>query len=78
MVMRDLDAIDGELRLLAAVHRSIREHGREPLFGCHNPQASSKGRCEVLGVHRRGARRAGAVRAALVAAGLVDGSDDER
>jgi len=28
--MRDLDAIDSELRLLAAVHRSIREHGGEP------------------------------------------------
>jgi hypothetical protein len=30
MVMRDLDAIDSELRLLAAVHRSIRDHGGEP------------------------------------------------
>ena len=28
--MRDLDTIDSELRLLAAVRRSIREHGREP------------------------------------------------
>jgi len=28
--MRDLDAIDSELRLLAAVHRSIRDHGGEP------------------------------------------------
>ena len=27
MVMRDLDAIDSELRLLAAVRRSIREQG---------------------------------------------------
>ena len=30
MVMRDLDAIDSELRLLAAVHRSVRDHGGEP------------------------------------------------
>jgi hypothetical protein len=30
MVMRDLDAIDSELRLLVAVHRSIRDHGGEP------------------------------------------------
>ena len=30
MVMRNLDAIDSELRLLASVHRSIREHGGEP------------------------------------------------
>jgi hypothetical protein len=28
--MRDLDTIDSELRLLAAVRRSIREHGGEP------------------------------------------------
>lgn len=28
--MRDLDTIDAELRLLAAVRRSIREHGGEP------------------------------------------------
>jgi hypothetical protein len=28
--MRDLDTIDSELRLLAAVRRSIREHGDEP------------------------------------------------
>jgi hypothetical protein len=28
--MRDLDTIDSELRLLAAVRWSIREHGREP------------------------------------------------
>jgi hypothetical protein len=28
-VMRDRDAIDSELRLLAAVRRSIREHGME-------------------------------------------------
>jgi hypothetical protein len=28
--MRDLDTIDAELRLLAAVRRSIREHGRKP------------------------------------------------
>ena len=27
--MRDLDTIDSELRLLAAVRRSIREHGDE-------------------------------------------------
>jgi hypothetical protein len=27
--MRDLDTIDSELRLLAAVRRSIREHGGE-------------------------------------------------
>ncbi|HZU49613.1 MAG TPA: hypothetical protein VFA16_20510 [Mycobacterium sp.] len=27
--MRDRDAIDSELRLLAAVRRSIREHGME-------------------------------------------------
>ena len=30
MVMRDLDAIDSGLRLLAAVRWSIREHGGEP------------------------------------------------
>jgi len=28
--MRDLDTIDSELRLLAAVRWSIREHGGEP------------------------------------------------
>jgi len=28
--VRDLDTIDSELRLLAAVRRSIREHGGEP------------------------------------------------
>jgi hypothetical protein len=28
--MRDLETIDSELRLLAAVHWSIREHGGEP------------------------------------------------
>jgi hypothetical protein len=28
--MRDLETIDSELRLLAAVRRSIREHGGEP------------------------------------------------
>jgi hypothetical protein len=28
--MRDFDTIDSELRLLAAVRRSIREHGGEP------------------------------------------------
>jgi hypothetical protein len=28
--MRDLDTIDSELRLLAAVRRSIHEHGGEP------------------------------------------------
>jgi hypothetical protein len=28
--VRDLDTIDAELRLLAAVRRSIREHGGEP------------------------------------------------
>jgi hypothetical protein len=28
--MRDLDAIDSELRLIAAVRRSIREHGGQP------------------------------------------------
>ncbi len=28
--MRDLDTVDSELRLLAAVRRSIREHGGEP------------------------------------------------
>jgi hypothetical protein len=28
--VRDLDTIDSELRLLAAVRRSIREHGVEP------------------------------------------------
>ena len=28
--MRDLDTIDSELRLLAAVRRPIREHGGEP------------------------------------------------
>jgi hypothetical protein len=28
--MRDFDTIDSELRLLAAVPRSIREHGGEP------------------------------------------------
>jgi hypothetical protein len=28
--VRDLDTIGSELRLLAAVHRSIREHGGEP------------------------------------------------
>ncbi|WP_083089992.1 hypothetical protein [Mycobacterium noviomagense] len=28
-VMRDREAIDSELRLLAAVRRSIREHGME-------------------------------------------------
>jgi hypothetical protein len=28
--MRDLETIDFELRLLAAVRRSIREHGGEP------------------------------------------------
>jgi hypothetical protein len=33
--MRDLDTIDSELRLLAAVRRSIREHGREPRPGEH-------------------------------------------
>jgi hypothetical protein len=30
MAMRDLDTIDSELRLLAAVRWSIREHGGEP------------------------------------------------
>jgi hypothetical protein len=30
MVMRDFDTIDAELRLPAAVRRSIREHGGEP------------------------------------------------
>jgi hypothetical protein len=29
-VVRDLDTIDSELRLLAAVRWSIREHGGEP------------------------------------------------
>jgi hypothetical protein len=28
--MRDLDTVDFELRLLAAVRRSIREHGGQP------------------------------------------------
>jgi len=28
--MRDLDTIDSELRLLAAVRRSTRDHGGEP------------------------------------------------
>jgi hypothetical protein len=28
--MRDLETIDSELRFLAAVRRSIREHGGEP------------------------------------------------
>ena len=28
--MRDLDTVDSEPRLLAAVRRSIREHGGEP------------------------------------------------
>jgi hypothetical protein len=28
--IRDLDTIDSELRLLAAVRRTIREHGGEP------------------------------------------------
>jgi hypothetical protein len=28
--MRDLDTVDSELRLLAAVRRSIREHGGQP------------------------------------------------
>jgi hypothetical protein len=28
--MRDLDTVDSELRLLAAVRPSIREHGGEP------------------------------------------------
>jgi hypothetical protein len=28
--MRDLDTIDSELRLIPAVHWSIREHGGEP------------------------------------------------
>jgi hypothetical protein len=28
--MRDPDIIDSKLRLIAAVHRSIREHGGEP------------------------------------------------
>jgi hypothetical protein len=28
--MRDIDIIDSELRLLAAVHHSIRQHGGEP------------------------------------------------
>jgi hypothetical protein len=28
--MRDLDTVDSELRLLAAMRRSIREHGGEP------------------------------------------------
>jgi hypothetical protein len=28
--MRDLETIDSELRLLAVVRRSIREHGGEP------------------------------------------------
>jgi hypothetical protein len=31
--VRDLDAIDYELRLLAAVRRTIREHGVEPTTG---------------------------------------------
>jgi hypothetical protein len=28
--MRDLDTVDFELRLLAAVRRSVREHGGQP------------------------------------------------
>jgi hypothetical protein len=28
--MRDIETIDSELRLIAAVRRSIREHGIEP------------------------------------------------
>jgi hypothetical protein len=28
--MRDIETIDGELRLLASVRRSIREHGGKP------------------------------------------------
>jgi hypothetical protein len=54
MVMRDLDAIDSELRLLAAVHRSIRDHGGEP---------SSRQVYELLDerlVHLRGAIEDGA------------------
>jgi hypothetical protein len=31
--VRDLEVIDSELRLLAAVRRSIREHGGEPSSG---------------------------------------------
>jgi hypothetical protein len=34
--MRDLDTIDAELRLLAAVRWSIREHGGEPSSGLIN------------------------------------------
>ena len=30
VIMRDRETIDSELRLLAAVRRSIREHGGEP------------------------------------------------
>jgi hypothetical protein len=29
-LMRDLDTVDFELRLLAAVRRSVREHGGQP------------------------------------------------
>jgi hypothetical protein len=46
--MRDLDTIDAELRLLAAVRWSIREHGGEP---------SSRQVDELLGWRRELARR---------------------
>jgi hypothetical protein len=38
--MRDLETIDSELRLLAAVRRSIREHGGEP-SSCQVDELSS-------------------------------------
>jgi hypothetical protein len=46
--MRDLEVIDSELRLLAAVRRSIREHGGEP---------SSRQVDELLGWRRELTRR---------------------
>jgi hypothetical protein len=46
--MRDLDTIDAELRLLAAVRWSIREHGGEP---------SSRQVDELLGWRRELTRR---------------------
>jgi hypothetical protein len=56
--MRDLDTIDSELRLLAAVRWSIREHGGEPTTRLVDellpPPGLSKNFCRLFHRKRRG------------------------
>jgi hypothetical protein len=55
--VRDIETIDSELRLIAAVRRSIREHGGEP---------SSRQVDELLDERVSAGRRAGQARPGLV------------